>query len=170
MLILAFFYAVLIGNAGLVLYMWLEGFDKYKTDMHRFRPFTAIATTLAATLVYWIHLFDEPKTSLSITTIVGYLIPIILIVAATATATVLEFSRYLSPRYSKVCLKLLDFPYLIFAAFGLLRVINSSPLVAERLPSLDTYGILFIVIALGIRLAKTTLEVFFDDWVDRPKK
>ncbi len=76
----------------------------------------------------------------------------------------LAYSKILNRDYKKRWVKALDFPYIVFGFIGLLRVCNGSSLVAEKAPLLDTVGLLFLALALSVRLSKTIIEVVFEEW------
>ena len=90
--------------------------------------------------------------------------------AATLGASIAIFLVWYSPfmnrRFGKTWVKALDFPYLALAFLGLVRAVNASSIVGEeRSTIIDRGAILAISFAIGIRLSKTIIEVFFDDWV-----
>ena len=77
------------------------------------------------------------------------------------TGTLLEYGKALTKRFTKTWVKALDYPYLALGFGGLVRLVNSSPRVAERY-DLDSLGLLCLALALSVRVTKATLEVFFD--------
>ena len=79
----------------------------------------------------------------------------------------LYFSPIFKRRLGKVWVKALDFPYLMFGFFGIMRVINGSPFVAKTIDLLDWLALSALTVALAIRLSKATIEVFFDPWLSR---
>ncbi|WP_139247021.1 hypothetical protein [Hyphomicrobium sp. NDB2Meth4] len=114
-----------------------------------------------ATLSYLLWL----PVKISFIVIVALILPSAIVVALLITSSLLLYSVELNARFGKVWVKALDFPYLLFGAVGLLRIIDTSPVVAARHTSLDTIAITSVSLALAIRLAKSILEVFFDKWI-----
>lgn len=87
------------------------------------------------------------------------------------TMQCLHSSRKLSSWLGKRWVKALDFPYLLFGFIGLLKIAKNTPGAhgEDFLKFLDTAGVVFVAIALAIRLTKATIEVCFDHWVrDKP--
>jgi hypothetical protein len=80
------------------------------------------------------------------------------------TTGLLYISSELNRRFGKPWVKSLDFPYLLLGFFGLLRVLNGSPVVADHFYFLDALGLVCIAIAIAVRVAKAIIEVFFADW------
>lgn len=68
--------------------------------------------------------------------------------------------------YGKVWVKALDFPYLLLGFLGIGRLLNASPNLAHKVDNLDSIGMVVVTVALGIRLAKVIIEVFFDWYVE----
>jgi hypothetical protein len=96
------------------------------------------------------------------------------VIALTSTGILLGESDWLTARWPKVWVKAIDFPYLVFAFFGLVLALEKSPKVVGGTGLSEVPGLMLLAVALGIRLSKTILEVFFDkhisgdfEWVDR---
>lgn len=96
------------------------------------------------------------------------------VIALTLSGILLGESDWLTKRWPKVWVKALDVPYLVIGFFGLVVALSKSPNVVGRSESNDAMGLMLLAVALGVRLSKTILEVFFDkhisgdyEWVDR---
>lgn len=85
-----------------------------------------------------------------------------LAVATNLAMALLDYAEVLTKRFSKTWVKALDFPYLALAFGGVVRVINSSPHATDRLENFDIFGLIMVATAIGIRLAKAIIEVFFE--------
>lgn len=85
-----------------------------------------------------------------------------LAIATNLAMALLDNAERLTRRFSKTWVKALDFPYLALAFGGVVRVINSSPHAAEKMENFDTFGLIMVATAIGIRLAKAIIEVFFE--------
>jgi hypothetical protein len=110
---------------------------------------------------WWVHyLLNQPRFTLQSAVVnIGLLS---LMAGLNLAALLVDLGPTLSSRFSKTWVKALDFPYLIFGFGGIVRVVNGLPAVSDHVENLDTVGLLFLAGAISIRLAKVTLEVFFD--------
>jgi hypothetical protein len=110
---------------------------------------------------WWVHhLLSQPRLTLQEAVInIGFLS---LMVGLNLTIFLVELGPKLTRRFSKTWVKALDYPYLIFGFGGIVRVVNGLPTVSDRVDNLDSVGLLFFAGAISVRLAKATLEVFFD--------
>ena len=106
----------------------------------------------------------------SLPTVAALVIAIGFLIAPVIALTLLNFSFQLNNRFGKVWVKALDFPYLFLAFLGLLRVIANIWNPRDPTSFLNTSGLVFLSLALAVRLAKAIIEVFFDDWVQTPAK
>ena len=75
----------------------------------------------------------------------------------------LQFSDWLNRRY-RTWVKALDLPYIFFGVLSLISIIDASPLVPEPTADLKVWSILFVTIAIAVRMAKAIIEVFFEPW------
>ncbi len=82
----------------------------------------------------------------------------------------LNHSFYLKSRMGKVWIKALDFPYLLFAFVGLLRVVANIFYGSDPASFFNTFALVFLSLALSVRVAKAIIEVFFDEWIQPSKK
>jgi hypothetical protein len=68
----------------------------------------------------------------------------------------------LTGTFGKNWVKFLDFPYLGLGFLGITRVLNASPHLADRSENLDAMGMVALAVAIGVRLAKSVIETFFE--------
>lgn len=84
------------------------------------------------------------------------------VTASGVAAMCVTYGPSLTMKWSKTWVKSLDFLYLGLAVWGLFRLVNSSVHIENRLEYVDTLGTVLLAGALGVRLAKSIIEVFFD--------
>jgi hypothetical protein len=96
--------------------------------------------------------------------LLGVAIPLGLMMAV----ALLNYSVELNCRFGKVWVRFLDVPYLFFGIVGLLRLIGSVAHPPSSPALLDFLALIAVTLALTVRVAKATIEIFFDDWVNAP--
>lgn len=104
-------------------------------------------------------------SGLTLTTAAAVIAGLAITTALGLTTGLLYMSVELNRRFGKAWVKSLDFPYLLLGFFGLLRVLNGSPVVSDHFYFLDALGLVCIAVAIAVRVAKAIIEVFFADWV-----
>jgi hypothetical protein len=87
-----------------------------------------------------------------------------IILAVALTRYLFVISPLLNRRYAKVWVKALDFPYLALGFIGVARFINTPTMIADQLAPFDFVALMAITMAIGIRLSKAIIEVFFPRW------
>jgi hypothetical protein len=137
----------------------------------RFHPLLPVSSTVLqffCTLFLWLAML-ETHHKVPIATAVLIFAFFTIGLTTMVTNTLLFFSRQLNTRIGKIWVKSLDFGYLACAFIGLVRVVNASPFATNSVSALDSAALLFVALALAIRLSKAIIEVFFDDWVGSPE-
>jgi hypothetical protein len=84
---------------------------------------------------------------------------VVLVVRTTLTVCLLGEAGWLTDKFGKTWVKALDFPYIVLAFAGIVRTLNKT---AGTFGGIDSVGLVVVAVALGIRMCKSTLEVFFE--------
>jgi hypothetical protein len=127
---------------------------------------TVIFMLIISPIAWVVAIFQHPK--LRIEYLLLALGLYIIAVGVSLSRELLIRAPQLNRNFGKTWVKSLDFAYLGFGMFGLVRVINTSGIVDRKLDIFDTIGIASLASALGIRLSKSIIEVFFDSWLQTP--
>ena len=123
----------------------------------------SFALLVTSTFIWWLAMLHAHPLIPSMT-IILILSVLILTLAAMLTTILLVFAPHLNERFGNVWVKALDFAYLGCALVGFARLINTSPFVTDHVDLLTSVALLFVALAIAVRLSKATIEVFFSDW------